>query len=364
MYTLGVERMSKLIGVCIMIRFFVAPLNISDDLVRLSVEDSTHIRSLRMRANELFVICDGEGTDYICRLGQRSASLRKPQIMSVRAPNDIGRSIAEIVESRPSQGEPSVDCDVYIALAKGERLDYAVQKSVELGAHSIVLFPSDRCVSLPDDMSKKTARLQRIALETAKQCGRGRIPEVTSVASFKSAIRQAARNCLPSEADDSQPEEGECQGRPSGLSLFFYELEETLHLKEALEQHFLHNPQIAANNPQPGGGSNVEISHKMSGPTAKVTRPGSGSDVGISHKASAPTAKVTGPGSGSDVGISHKISGPISIVTGPEGGFEHHEAEFARSSGLTAVSLGPRILRCETAPVVALAAVMFHTGNL
>lgn len=52
------------------------------------------------------------------------------------------------------------------------------------------------------------------------------------------------------------------------------------------------------------------------------------------------------------------------IVTGPEGGFEPYEAEMARLSGMMPVSMGPRILRCETAPVIALTAVMYATDNL
>ncbi len=54
----------------------------------------------------------------------------------------------------------------------------------------------------------------------------------------------------------------------------------------------------------------------------------------------------------------------VSIVTGAEGGFEPDEAEYAVSAGMISVTMGPRILRCETAPLCALTAVMYHTGNL
>lgn len=56
--------------------------------------------------------------------------------------------------------------------------------------------------------------------------------------------------------------------------------------------------------------------------------------------------------------------GEISVVTGPEGGFEENEVEYAMQAGLKAVTLGSRILRCETAPAAVLAAMMYHTGNL
>lgn len=53
----------------------------------------------------------------------------------------------------------------------------------------------------------------------------------------------------------------------------------------------------------------------------------------------------------------------FSIVAGPEGGFSPEEAALAAQMGLHCVSIGPRILRCETAPVAALCAVMYQTGN-
>jgi len=52
------------------------------------------------------------------------------------------------------------------------------------------------------------------------------------------------------------------------------------------------------------------------------------------------------------------------IITGPEGGFAQFEAELAKHCGLHICSMGERILRCETAPVVALTAMMYATGNL
>ena len=52
------------------------------------------------------------------------------------------------------------------------------------------------------------------------------------------------------------------------------------------------------------------------------------------------------------------------ILTGPEGGFEPFEAELARKLGFRICSMGPRILRCETAPLAALTALMYATGNL
>ena len=54
----------------------------------------------------------------------------------------------------------------------------------------------------------------------------------------------------------------------------------------------------------------------------------------------------------------------VSIMTGPEGGFTPEEVALARGAGMQICSLGPRILRCETAPLCALTAVLFAAGDL
>ena len=54
----------------------------------------------------------------------------------------------------------------------------------------------------------------------------------------------------------------------------------------------------------------------------------------------------------------------LSMMVGPEGGFSPEEAQAAQAAGLSLCTMGPRILRCETAPLYALSAVMYHYENL
>ena len=54
----------------------------------------------------------------------------------------------------------------------------------------------------------------------------------------------------------------------------------------------------------------------------------------------------------------------VSIMTGPEGGFSEAEVLQAQAAGMQICTLGPRILRCETAPLCALSAVLFAAGAL
>lgn len=53
-----------------------------------------------------------------------------------------------------------------------------------------------------------------------------------------------------------------------------------------------------------------------------------------------------------------------SVITGPEGGFEPEEAALARARGFAVCAMGPRILRCETAPLIPLTAILYESGNL
>ena len=53
----------------------------------------------------------------------------------------------------------------------------------------------------------------------------------------------------------------------------------------------------------------------------------------------------------------------VSLLTGPEGGLEESEVRQAMDAGLSVCTLGKRILRCETAPLCALSAVMYDAGE-
>ena len=59
----------------------------------------------------------------------------------------------------------------------------------------------------------------------------------------------------------------------------------------------------------------------------------------------------------------NKNTSGVNIIIGPEGGFEEEEVRLACEAGAKSVTLGPRIMRCETAPLAVISAVMYEKGD-
>ena len=242
-----------------MTRFFVTPEQMQDDFLVLTGENAAHAKVLRLKAGEQVLICDGCGNECLCTISDVSPD-----------------QISLVVNSRrASETEAAVQVSVYLAFPKADKLEHVIQKATELGAFEIVAFPSARCVSRPDDKSlkKKIERWQKIAASAAEQSGRGRIPEIVVLGNFREAVARAAK---------------------ADRALLFYENEQALTLKMALQRQ------------------------------------------------------------------SYKT---VSLLTGPEGGLEEAEVSIARDAGMDICTLGKRILRCETAPLCALSAVMYDSGE-
>ncbi len=243
----------------IMPRFFTEEFTGDRSCAIVSGEDAVHIaRVLRMGEGDSITLCDKASTDYFGTI--RSA--------------DSKQVVVDILESRPSAGEPDVRVALFQAVPKGDKMELIVQKAVELGVFCIVPVLTRRCVARPDEKAwaRKRERLQKIACEAAKQCGRGIIPQVGELLNLERALEQMAGY---------------------DLSILFYE--------------------------------------QSRQPLAPLLQDGWQS---------------------------------AAMLVGSEGGFDPEEAEQARRFGIWEASLGSRILRCETAPIAALSALMFQSGNL
>ncbi len=161
-------------------RFFLdARVPEGQEAVELRGADAHHLRDvLRARPGDAVSVCDADGTELDCTIDAL----------------DTDRVRLHVRARRPAATEPPYDAVVLQALVKGERMDWLVQKAVELGAARIVPFSAARSVVRlsPDDGPKKAERWSRIAEEAAKQCGRARIPVVLPPVPFAEALRLCA----------------------------------------------------------------------------------------------------------------------------------------------------------------------------
>lgn len=156
-------------------KFFINKNQIEGEIVTIVGDDAHHIsRSLRMAAGEHITVCDDNAIEYECALQQFSDQEVKARIICT------SKSISEL----------PVKIHLFQALPKGEKLDFIVQKAVECGAFDITPFESERCVAKikHDAEARKTERRNKIALEAAKQCGRGIVPRVNPTLSFSEMI--------------------------------------------------------------------------------------------------------------------------------------------------------------------------------
>ena len=103
--------------------------------------------------------------------------------------------LAKIIDINGQSRELPIKVYLYQGLAKGDKMENIIQKNVELGVYKIVPVFSERCVVKPGKDSK-IDRWQKIALEAARQSGRGIIPEVASPMSFMEALKDADDKAL------------------------------------------------------------------------------------------------------------------------------------------------------------------------
>jgi 16S rRNA (uracil1498-N3)-methyltransferase len=159
--------------------FFVQRANISGDTAVLSGTEAGHmLRSLRLSVGDSFHAFDEAGNRYRMRiLEATSRSLR-----------------AEVLETFPPEPPPPVAVTLLIGLPKADKMDFILEKATELGVSRVVPFRSSRTIPRmePADATKRLLRWERVALAAAKQCGAGRVPEVSAVVPYAGALRDAA----------------------------------------------------------------------------------------------------------------------------------------------------------------------------
>lgn len=224
-------------------------IDLSDDVVQ-------HVcRALRMKPQEPLILFNGDGSEYKARLTKvekRAAS-------------------AHIEECLNSKSESPLKVSLGQSLSRGERMDYAVQKSTEMGVREITPLFSERCeVKLPKErQGKRVNHWQQIAVSACEQSGRVIPPEIHMPSTLETWLK--AQNA---------------------------DLKLVLH-------------------------------HHSEQPLQTMDQPAS-----------------------------------VAILIGPEGGLTAAEVELAGEYGFKPLTLGPRVMRTETAPVAALTLLNYLWGDL
>ena len=162
-----------------MYQFFIEEENAAEDFVTIEGSDVNHIKNvLRMKPGEKIRVCTRNGQNYFCSISDITESF-------VRA--DILEKEAESTE---------LPCGIYLfqGLPKNDKMEWIIQKTVELGVYEVIPVAMKNCVVKLDEKkaAKKLQRWQAIAESAAKQSKRTVIPTVKQPVTFREALKIAS----------------------------------------------------------------------------------------------------------------------------------------------------------------------------
>ncbi len=238
-------------------RVRVAKEQLRSGAVRLRGAELRHLRDvLRMRRGARIEVFDGEGGSFVAEVAA------------------IGASAADltVLDAVDRRTESPLALTLAVAIAKGAKLDWVVEKATELGVSRIVPFTCERTIPERAEFASRGRRWRRIAAVAAAQSGRTVSPQLDEVVNFPDIVQRARRH---------------------DRSLLFWE------------------------------------------------------------------RGVDALGARQQAGVRDVL-----VATGPEGGFTEAEAADAQAGGFTICTLGPRILRAETAALAAVALAQHRWGDL
>lgn len=234
-------------------RFFIdAPLSLGQH--QLPEAQAHYIgRVLRLNSGDAVQLFDGSGNEYLGEL------------------IEVGKKVVsvELREQLPGQADSPLHIHLGQGLSRGERMDWAIQKAVELGVNEITPIVSERCeVRLKDERAdKRLAHWRQVAISACEQCGRSTLP-------------------------------------------------------------IIHAPQTIGDWQKTVAAELKLVLHPVAEPLTSHAKPAT-----------------------------------LAFLIGPEGGLSEAEVTQAKAFGFHAARLGPRVLRTETAPVVALSVAQQLWGD-
>ena len=150
----------------------------------LSEDGANHVgRVLRMKEKEQIKIFNGNGHDYLCEI----TSSNKKEV------------IVKIIDDQKIDNESPLKIHLAQVISRGERMEFTLQKSVELGVSEFTPLISSRCgVRLKEDrLDKKHEQWQKIIISACEQCGRAIIPKLNPTLPLEDFLAQETSDlCL------------------------------------------------------------------------------------------------------------------------------------------------------------------------
>jgi len=222
----------------------------------LSQDAANHVgKALRLRTGDALVVFDGRGGEY------EATILRM----------DRDRVDVKTGAFRETDRESPVEVGLVQGLPEADKMDWILQKSVELGVAWIQPVVCDRSVVRlsGDRAARRESHWQRVVIAACEQCGRNHVPGLRPTLAFRDWAAQP----------------------------------------------------------------------------------------------SAALRWMLAPGAGEPLAAREPPAGPVELLVGPEGGLSERELDIAATIGFVPLSLGPRVLRTETAPLAALSAMQALWGD-
>ena len=189
------------------VRIFVGKEQLVGNQAILTGEARNHIKNvLRMRPGHELLLCDGEGRGYDAKIREIGTDKVICYLL------EDGRVAGDLPEGKALDTELPGRLVLFQGLPKRDKLEWIIQKAVELGAAEIVPVQMARTVVRLEDSkkeAKKRERWESIARNAAEQSGRGRLPEISPVLSFSEALAKAGEldyNMIPYEKAENRAE--------------------------------------------------------------------------------------------------------------------------------------------------------------
>lgn len=237
--------------------YFPSPLAIGASIT-LPEHVSHHIRVVRLATGDAITLFNGEGGEYTATL----SVIEKKRVL------------ADVKAFSPRETELPYSVTLAQALPEASKMDWIIEKAVELGAAAIQPIAAQRCVVRlsTERAAKKWEHWHGVIVAASEQCGRNRLAQLAEPADFNGWIGQ-----------------------------------QNLHRR-------------------------ILLSPRAEQPLSDWAR--------------------------------HHPPQAVSLLIGPEGGFTEQEEDMAMAHGVLALSMGPRVLRTETAGLAALAALNAIWGGI